>query len=166
LSTDEYFFQNLDILKIMKTIRNEQDRANLVERLNKLSGDEERLWGKMTVNQMLSHLVQAGEMPFGHELKNQSNFMSRNIIKPLVLYVLPMPKEVKTTPDMNQQENGRKPEDFFADKAKVIDLAKKLASISENAECREHPFFGAMNAKEWGIIVHKHVDHHLKQFSL
>ena len=92
----------------MKTIRNEADRASLIERLNKLNGNEERIWGKMTVNQMLSHLVQACEMPFGHELKNQSNFMSRNVIKPLVLYILTMPKEVKTSPDMNQASRGEK----------------------------------------------------------
>ncbi len=150
----------------MKTIRNETDRANLIERLNKLTGNEERLWGKMTVNQMLSHLVQAGEMPFGHDLKNQSNFMSKNIIKPLVLYVLPMPKEVKTAPEMNQQENGRKPENFSADKLKAIDLTDKIGTLAENAECREHPFFGPMNAKEWGIIAYKHTDHHLKQFGV
>ncbi len=150
----------------MKTIRNEADRANLIERLNKLTGNEERLWGKMTVNQMLSHLVQAGEMPFGHELKNQSNFMSRNVIKPLVLYVLPMPKEVKTSPDMNQQENGRKPEEFAADKLKVIDLTEKIGTLTENTDCREHPFFGAMNAKEWAIMAYKHTDHHLKQFGV
>jgi hypothetical protein len=150
----------------MKTIRNEPDRAALIERLNKLNGNEERLWGKMTVNQMMSHLVQAGEMPFGHELENHSNFMSRNFIKPLVLYILPMPKEVKTAPEMNQQENGRKPLEFTEDKLKVIDLTNKIGTLTETVECREHPFFGPMNAKEWGIIVHKHVDHHLKQFGV
>jgi Protein of unknown function (DUF1569) len=148
----------------MKTIRNEADRANLIERLNKLTGNEERLWGKMTVNQMVSHLVQAGEMPFGHDMPNHSNFMSRTFIKPMVLYVLPMPKEVKTAPEMNQQEDGRKPLEFAEDKLKVVDLAEKLGTLATTAECREHPFFGPMNAKEWGIIVHKHIDHHLKQF--
>jgi Protein of unknown function (DUF1569) len=150
----------------MKTIRNEADRASLIERLNKLHGNEERLWGKMTVNQMLSHLVQAGELPFGHDLKNQSNLMSRTLIKLMVLYVLPMAKEVKTSPDMNQQENGRKPLEFSVDKAKVIDSTKKLGSISENTECCKHPFFGKLNAKEWATLAYKHIDHHLKQFGV
>lgn len=150
----------------MKTLRNEADKASLIERINKLTGEEKALWGKMNVNQMVSHLVQAGEMPFGHNLESRSNFMSRNIVKYLVLYVLPMPKEVKTSPEMNQQENGRKPLEFSNDKSKVIELTEKLAAISENTDCCEHPFFGAMNAKEWGIIVHKHIDHHLKQFGV
>jgi hypothetical protein len=150
----------------MKTIRNEADRASLIERINKLSGNETAVWGKMNVSQMVSHLVQAGEMPFGHNLDNRSNFMSRNVVKPLVLYVLPMPKEVKTPPNMNQMENGRKPEEFSADKAKVIELTNKISNLAENAECRNHPYFGPMNAKEWAIIAHKHMDHHLRQFGL
>jgi hypothetical protein len=152
--------------KIMKTIRNEADRTNLIERINKLSGNESALWGKMNVSQMVSHLVQSGEMPFGHNMPDYSNFMSKNVVKPLVLYVLPMPKEVKTSTEMNQQEGGRKPEEFSADKAKVIELTNKISNLAENAECRNHPYFGPMNAKEWAIIAHKHMDHHLRQFGL
>ena len=74
----------------MKTIKNENDRANLIQRLNKLNGSEKALWGKMNVNQMVSHLVQAGEMPFGHTLEDKGNFISKNIVKPLVLYILPI----------------------------------------------------------------------------
>jgi Protein of unknown function (DUF1569) len=150
----------------MKTIRNETDKASLIERLKKLNGNEERLWGKMTVNQMLSHLVQAGEMPFAHSLPDASNFMSRNIIKPMVLYVLPMPKEVKTSPEMNQQEDGRKPLEFNDDRRLLIESIEKLANISVNHSCLRHPFFGPMNAKEWATIAHKHIDHHLKQFGV
>jgi hypothetical protein len=153
-------------VNIMKTIRNEMDRANLIERLNKLTGNEERLWGKMNVNQMMSHLVQSGEMPFDHNMADHSNFLSNNIIKPLVLYVLPMPKEVKTAPEINQMENGRKPEDFSADKLKVIELTEKIGTLAENTKCREHPFFGSMNAKDWGILAYKHTSHHLKQFGV
>ncbi len=150
----------------MKTIRNEADKARLIARINKLNGDEKALWGKMSVNQMVSHLVQAGEMPFGHELKSQSNFVSRNIVKTLILYVLAMPKEVKTSAEMNQQEYGRKPLEFAEDKNTIINLTNKIGSLSEEFKCFEHPFFGKMNAKEWAIIAYKHTDHHLKQFGV
>jgi predicted oxidoreductase (fatty acid repression mutant protein) len=150
----------------MKTIKNETDRANLIQRLNKLNGSEKALWGKMNVNQMVSHLVQAGEMPFGHSLEDKGNFVTKNIVKPLVLYILPMPKEVKTSPDMNQQENGRKPLEFAEDKKSVINLAEKLGNLSADFQCFQHPIFGKMNAREWGLLAHKHVDHHLKQFGV
>jgi len=150
----------------MPTIRNQTERAELIERLNKLTGEEKAVWGKMNVNQMVSHLVQAGEMPFNDHMPDRSSFFSRTIIKPLILYVMPMPKEVKTPPDLNQQESGRKPLEFDVDRGVVIDLINKLGDLPVDHDCKYHPFFGKMNAKEWAVIAHKHIDHHLKQFGL
>lgn len=148
----------------MKTIRKETDKANLIERIEKLKGDETAIWGKMSVNQMMSHVVQAGRLPFEASLPDRSTFASRKIIKPLVLYVLTMPKEVKTSPEMNQQENGRRPQEFDVDRKLVVDSINKLAELTLDHECFYHPFFGKMTAKQWGILAHKHVDHHLRQF--
>ncbi len=148
----------------MKTLRNESDRTHILNRLNTLTGDEKPLWGKMTIDQMMSHLVQAADLPFKAILPDRSNFVSRTFIKPLILYVLPMPKEVKTSPEFNQQENGRKPEEFLADRQIVIDSINTLGSISLDHDCLSHPMFGKMNAREWALIAHKHIDHHLKQF--
>ena len=150
----------------MPTIRNDTDRARLIERITKLKGDEKPIWGKMSVNQMVSHLVQSGDLPFVPGFPDKSSFMSRTLIKPLVLYVLPMPKEIKTSPDMNQQENGRKPQEFSADKELAIKSINKLGTLTENHECLHHPFFGKMSAKEWAVIAHKHIDHHLRQFGV
>ena len=150
----------------MKTIKNETDRANLIQRLNKLNGSEKALWGKMSVNQMISHLVQAGEMPFGHTLEDKGNFISKNIVKLLVLYVLPIPKEVKTSAEINQLENGRKPLEFAEDKKLAINLIEKIGTLPADFQCAEHFVFGKMNVKEWGLLAHKHIDHHLKQFGV
>lgn len=150
----------------MKTIRDEANRSSLIGRVNRLTGDETPLWGKMNVNQMMSHLVQAGELPFAASLPDRSTFVSRTFIKPLILYVLPMPKKVKTSAEMNQQENGRKPEEFVADRSSVIDSIKKLGGVPVDHECSYHPMFGKMSSNEWALIVHKHVDHHLKQFGV
>lgn len=138
----------------------------MIERLYKLTGEEKARWGKMTVNQMMSHLVQAADLPFKAMLPDKSSFMSRTFIKPLILYVLPMPKEVKTSPEFNQQENGRKPQEFNADRQIVIDSINTLGSLSLDHDCLGHPMFGKMNVKEWALIAHKHIDHHLKQFGI
>lgn len=150
----------------MKTIRNETARTNLIERLNRLSGDHKALWGKMTVNQMMSHLVQSADLPFTSGLPDKSNFMSRTLIKPLILYVLPMPKNVKTSPGFNQQQNGRKPQEFSSDRQIVIDSIDTLGNLSVAHPCLSHPMFGKMSAKEWAYIAYKHIDHHLKQFGV
>lgn len=150
----------------MPTIRNETDRTKLIERLNKLTGDETPVWGKMNVNQMMSHLVQGGELPFEASVPDRSTFMSRTIIKPLILYVLPMPKEVKISAEMDQQQKGRKPLGFETDRALLIESMKKLGELSIDHKCLDHPFFGKMSAKDWANIAYKHIDHHLKQFGV
>jgi len=150
----------------MKTLRNESDRESLIERVEKLNGNETPSWGKMNVNQMVSHLVQASEMPFESSVPDRSNFVSRNILKPLILHVMPVPKEVKTSPEMNQQEKGRKPQDFESDKAALVAAIDKLAVLPLDHKCLAHPFFGKMNAKQWAILAHKHINHHLTQFGV
>jgi len=148
----------------MKSVRNESDRSNLVERIKRLTGSETASWGKMNVNQMVSHLVQAGDLPFEASVPDRSTFVSRTFIKPLILYVMSVPKEVKTSPEMNQQEDGRKPQDFESDKAALIASINKLGDLPLDHKCLAHPFFGKMNAKQWAVLAQKHIDHHLTQF--
>lgn len=150
----------------MATIRDESKRQELSARLMKLTGGEKPAWGKMTAGQMMSHLVQAGEMPFTETLPDRSTFAYRMFVKPLILYVLPMPKEVKTSPEMNQQERGRPPGDFNDDRELVIGLIEKLGTLPADTKCLHHPMFGPMSAKEWAVIAHNHIDHHLKQFGV
>jgi hypothetical protein len=150
----------------MKTLRNDTARSAIIDRLKRLKGDETALWGKMSVGQMMSHLVQTGELPFVDSEADRSSFMSRTILKPLVLYVLPMPKEVKVSPTMDQQQKGRPPVDFASDRELAIASIEKLGTLAADHKCLNHPFFGPMSAAEWATIAHKHIDHHLKQFGV
>lgn len=150
----------------MKSLRNESDRTAIITRLKKLTGDEVAQWGKMNLGQMMSHLVQAGELPFVASVPERSTFFSRIFIKPLVLYVLPMPKEVKVSPQLDQQEQGRAPVDFASDRETVIGLIERLGKLAADEKCLNHPLFGPMSAAEWAGIAHKHTDHHLKQFGV
>ena len=150
----------------MKTIRDEKCRHELIARLDKITAHSKPAWGKMNVEQMLSHLVHAGELPFVATVADRSSFMSRNVIKPLVLYVLPMPKEIKTSPDMDQQQNGRRPQGFDVDKQNLIDAINRVGTLAADHDCLAHPFFGKMSVKQWCLISHKHIDHHLRQFGV
>jgi|SRR5687767_1607757 len=149
---------------MMKTLRDEKCREKLIGRVQRLTSDARPAWGKMNVEQMLSHLVQANELPFVASVPDRSNWMSRTVIKPLVLYVMPIPKEVKTSPAMDQQLDGRKPRGFDADKTQLVESLKKLGTLSEEHRCLAHPFFGELSARQWGMLAHKHMDHHLRQF--
>lgn len=150
----------------MRSIRNDEDRSSLFERVARLNGEERPVWGKMTAEQMMSHLVQAAKLPFEASVPDRSNFISRILVKPLVLYILPIPKEVKVSPEMDQQQKGREPRGFTADRDALIDSLDRLAALPVDYSCLPHPFFGKMSAKEWAVIAYKHTDHHLKQFGV
>lgn len=150
----------------MKTIRDDKCRSELIGRIEKLTPEAKAVWGRMNVEQMLSHLVQAGELPFVSSVPDRSSFMSRKVIKPLVLYLLPVPKEVKTSPQMDQQQEGRRPLGFDIDRTKLIETINKLATLSPEHDCLCHPFFGKMSVKQWATLSHKHIDHHLRQFGV
>ena len=150
----------------MKTLRDEKCRSELTARIKNLSSDAKPSWGRMNVEQMLSHLVQANELPFVASVPDRSNWMSRTVIKPLVLYVMPIPKDVKTSPAMDQQQDGRKPLGFDVDKAHLVESISKLGTIPTAHRCLDHPFFGKLSAKQWGRLAYKHMDHHLRQFGV
>lgn len=149
----------------MKTLRDEKCRAALIARINMLTPESQPVWGRMNVEQMLSHLVQAADLPFVSTIPDHSSFLSR-AAKPLLLYVLPMPKEIKTSAELDQQKGGRKSEGFEADKSRVVDEIARLGTLPADHKCFHHPFFGKMSAKEWSVIGHKHIDHHLRQFGV
>jgi hypothetical protein len=149
---------------MVRTLRNEKHREALIERLRALTGDERPRWGRMNADQMMSHLVQAGDLPLEGGQEERSNFFSRMVVKPLILYVLPMPKGVKVAAEFDQQEKGRKPVEFGSDREVVIRQMNTLGTIDASLKCKNHPFFGTMSVEEWSIIAHKHIDHHLRQF--
>ena len=150
----------------MKSLRDPARRAALIERINDLSPDAKPIWGKMNVEQMLSHLVQAGELPFTASVPDRSSFLSRNLVKPLMLYLLPMPKEIKTSAEMDQQQNGRTPMGFNVDKEALINSIDRIGNLPLDHSCLPHPFFGKLSVNQWCAISHKHIDHHLRQFSV
>jgi hypothetical protein len=150
----------------MKSVRDEKCRTELIGRISSLNADAKPVWGKMNIEQMLSHLVHSGELPFVESVPNVSNWMTRTLVKPLMLYVLPMPKEIKTSPEMDQQQKGRPPQGLDVDKAKAIELINKLGTLDPGHDCLCHPFFGKLSAKEWAMLAHKHIDHHLRQFGV
>lgn len=148
----------------MKSLRNEECRRELTERLNNLTPNAKPNWGKMNVEQMLSHLVQSGELPFESSVPDRSSWLSRTLIKTLVLYVVPVPKEVKTSAEMDQQRKGRPPHGFDIDRTNLVESINKLGTIATDHRCLDHPFFGPMSANDWCRLGYKHVDHHLRQF--
>ncbi|MFI5198339.1 MAG: DUF1569 domain-containing protein, partial [Thermoanaerobaculia bacterium] len=57
--------------------------------------------------------------------------------------------------------------DFEKEKARLLAIATRFASSGPAAvNGRIHSFFGVMTGDEWGVLMWKHLDHHLRQFGV
>ncbi|HEX8249656.1 MAG TPA: DUF1569 domain-containing protein [Pyrinomonadaceae bacterium] len=143
----------------------EQKCRAVINRINRLTPESKALWGKMNVSEMLCHCADGLRMATGErEVADKSNFLFRTILKPLVIYALPMPKGAPTAKEINPMIDGTKPTDFEADRQALISCIENMCSLLENHAWAPHAAFGKMNRKQWGLLAHKHIDHHLKQF--
>ena len=145
----------------------EQNRGELVKRINNLTPESRALWGKMNVNQMLCHCADGLRMATGErEVKDKSNFVFRTILKPLVLHVLPIPKGAPTAKEINPLQDGTQPTEFENDRQMLIACIENICSLPENHAWARHAAFGKMSRRQWGLLARKHIDHHLKQFGV
>lgn len=143
------------------------DRAAITDRINRLKPDSKALWGKMNVSEMMCHCADGVEMATGErDVADRSSFLFRTIVKPLVLYVLPMPKSAPTAPELNPHLEGTKPDEFAKDRSRLNECIEKLADLPADFSFAPHAAFGSMTRDQWGILIHKHIDHHLKQFGV
>lgn len=55
--------------------------------------------------------------------------------------------------------------EFAAERARLTGLIDRfVANGAAQAGTRTHAFFGKMTGDEWGELMYKHIDHHLRQF--
>jgi hypothetical protein len=136
-------------------------------RLLLLRPDSERQWGKMSHAQMLAHCSTALEMAMG-EIRPPKLLIGSilgRVIKPMVLREgEPMRRNAPTAKDLKVAAADK---DFASEKNRLGALIDCFAA-SGPAGCTSHPhfFFGRLTPQEWAILMYKHLDHHLRQFSV
>jgi len=148
----------------MKTMFNAACVGELKQRLDGLSPGSSRHWGKMDLDQMLAHCSKALEMAAG-ELRPRRVFVGR-IIGRLIKRVIvsndkPMHRDSPTAKELLVTEEHN----FAAEKERLSMLIDRFVAAGPSG-CTSHPhaFFGPLNPDEWGILMYKHLDHHLRQF--
>lgn len=146
----------------MGSILNESDRAEISKRVRSLSVSSTGRWGSMNVEGMLRHLSLAARMATGELEVPSANKRVFQVfpLKHLILYVLPFPKGAPTAPEL-------KPVDavlFEAERAAVLELLERIGTGPGEGAGPDHPLFGPLSRREWGVATYKHTDHHLRQF--
>ena len=145
-------------------IFNQKDYMDIKNRINQLTTQNQRQWGKMSLEQTLEHCniqlrIGLGIVPeTGYE--GPSMFRIK-LGRWMLLYALPWPKGTETPSKMNILNNDSSVPDLQNSKQALLELLEKAQS---EYRLKPHPFFGDMKKKDWGRLIWKHLDHHLKQF--
>lgn len=151
-----------------KTLLNQNDKAEIIERLRRLRTDSARRWGKMTAHQAICHLNDSFKCKTGErETSRTDNWFTRSIMKWTALQSpLPWPHGIKTMPEFDQQIGGTPPEDFERDRIQLEAMIEAFSHSSELTPSQPHPIFGQMTKAEWMRWGYLHCDHHLRQFGV
>lgn len=141
--------------------------AHLVTRINKLQTGATPKWGKMTVEEMLTHCSTAIKMGMG-DIPGKAQFGKAKAALARLLFIdlFPFPKGSPTAPELHPRMGLRKPEEFARERDILIAQLHRINGAADDHVFADHPVFRQMGRKRWGQLVYKHIDHHLRQFGV
>ncbi len=150
-----------------KTIANQNDQAEIVERIKNLQYLRKPRFSTMSSSQILPHLTDPMRVALGEKSAKKGSVMywifSWSIIRWAAIWFLPWPP-VPAQPEFIPGKGGTLPNGFNQDKQVLIDYIKRMADLGPSAKLRDHPVFGDISIAQWQRLMWRHIDYHLKRF--
>lgn len=151
----------------MENIFDAKTVQQYIVRINKLTPNAQRKWGKMSVGQMLAHLNVSYSIIFEPEKHKKpsliAKFLLSKFVKPKVVNEKPYKQNLPTSPVfiiLNER-------DFEEEKKKLIGNLQRVQQLgSEAFDGKENQSFGKLSSQEWNNMLAKHLNHHLEQFGV
>ena len=151
----------------MQNVFDAQDAQEYINRINNLTPETQRKWGKMSVDQVLAHLNVAYDLTFTPEKFPKPNFIAKfllsRFVKPKITNEIPYKPSLPTSPAFIIANERN----FEEEKAKLIGNIQRVQQLGREAfEGKENINFGKMAAQDWNNMFAKHLNHHLEQFGV
>lgn len=149
----------------MKSLFDKITYQEIVDRLNSLTPQSERKWGKMNPAQMLAHCKEAFKVPLSEKSppKIYPFALFGWMMKHKLYDDVPWKQNLPTAPNFKITEE----KDFEKEKAELTALVSRFHQSDPAAiEKIVHPVFGKYTGEQWGKAMYKHLDHHLTQFGV
>jgi hypothetical protein len=138
-------------------------RQDVLRRMRSIDPARAPLWGKMSAGKMLAHVNAALAMALGElETRPKRSPLANPLGRLLFIYLLPWPRGAPTAPELLAQDASGWDDDL----PRFAALLERFAARAQGGSWPRHPAFGQMNAKQWGDLEFRHVDHHLRQFGV
>ena len=149
---------------LLRTVNRPSHRRELFDRLACLDAEQPPLWGRLTAPRMLAHLCDQMRMPFRDQPSAPIPGPARYpVLRELFLYLLPWPKsKIQGPPEAFHAD----PAAWSEDLATLNELVVGFVNLSSDRLWPDHPHFGRMNRRAWGVFCYRHLDHHLRQFGV
>lgn len=147
----------------MKNLLTEEGYKDIKNRLDALTEDNERQWGKMTHGQMVHHCQ--GPLNIMMQKKDyglKPNWFIKALFKKSLYSDKPWKKNLPTAKSLKETQ----PREFASEKKKLEQLVDELYNQRDRESWPDHPAFGYFTNEQWGKMQYKHLDHHLTQFGL
>ena|SRR5215213_6043692 len=146
----------------MRTMWETQRQQEIRNRVARLRPDARGAWGKLSAPAMVCHLADSLKMALGEVAVAPKHLPIRYApLKQLIIYVAPFPKSAPTAPELL----ARSPAAWQTDVDELQALVDRFAARGRDTSAwPEHPAFGRMSHRAWGVLVYRHMDHHLRQF--
>ena len=139
-------------------------RSSFIDRVKTLTPETKPHWGRMNASAMMAHINDSLRMALGDLPVRSKNLPLRyKPIRRLFIYYLPMPKGAPTAPELIARCNGASLEE---ERQAFSDLLNRCGALARGSKMAEHPAFGELSYDEYGALIAKHTDHHLRQFGL
>jgi hypothetical protein len=112
---------------------------------------------------MLSHVADAIAMARGELACTPKRLPIRYFpLKQLIIYWLPFPKGAPTAVELMRQPQA----EWQPQMAELRQQIEKIGGDGARTSWPEHPAFGRLTTQAWGVLVYRHLDHHLRQFGV
>jgi Protein of unknown function (DUF1569) len=145
----------------MKSIWDTAARQELHDRVASLTRDRRAEWGRFTAPKVVCHLADSLKMAMGSlPVAAKRSPIRYTPLKEFIVYVAPFPKHVPTAPELLVRE----PKEWAADVADLQALLDRAAASGGADAWPQHPAFGTLSTRAWGVLIYRHMDHHLRQF--
>lgn len=148
----------------MPSLFDPEVRKAIVDRISRLKPDGKPIWGRFTAPEMVCHVScdlrqGLGELDAGQP----SGPLIRFPLNWLAIHIIRWPRgKGKSPPEFL----ATPPTTWAADVSQLRHLIERFGARGPTARWPASRIFGRISGRSWGVMEHKHLDHHLRQFGV
>ncbi len=149
----------------MMSLFHPPDCEALRRRFAELQPDSPRRWGRMDPAQMLAHCAASLDGVLAARVLHRPLRwrLLGPLMRPLALGPRPFPRGTAAPQEIVVADSR----EFETELRRLAHLLDRCVQRGADGMPREpHPFLGRLTGRQWGRLMYKHLDHHLRQFGV